>query len=312
MKTAPTRPFLKKPFVLSKAAERILRAAHFYRFLTAIDFATLLYSPGSLTYVRALLSELAGGEDFKTNQYLYRFKLPNSTSNGSRIYTPGVKARNYLVNEMGLPADWYFRPHKLRYLSYSQADHNLSLSRFLIAAQAWAKKQSNYCIAHIHICYELAKTAPLVEITTQGKTERLKVIPDAWILFEKLRNGAHERFIPVLLELDRGTEHQVRFRQHVRSRIAFIQSGAYSKLFNTKAVLIAYVTLGQTPEYRETRRKAICTWINQTLHELGKPSWASIFCITSTTLEDIYQTPFFDSPIWYLPHSDTPVPLFTP
>ncbi|MGH8651191.1 MAG: hypothetical protein ACREUI_00425 [Burkholderiales bacterium] len=303
-----------KPYILTKATERILRAAHFYRFLTALDFATLLYSPSSLTYARALLSELAGGEDFKTNEYLYRFKLPNGTSNGSRIYTLGVKGRNYLVSELGLPADWYFRPHKLKYLSYCQADHNLSLARFQISAQAWAKKQPNYRIAHIRICYELAQTAPIIEITTQGKTERLKVIPDAWVCFQKLRDGSgeHERFMPVLLELDRGTEHQLRFKQHVRSKIAFIQTGAYRQLFHTNAVVIAYVTTGQTPDYQRTRRKAICRFTMEVLKELGKESWASIFRITSTSLEHIYETPFFDAPIWYRPDSDTPVPLFTP
>ncbi|MGI0034953.1 MAG: replication-relaxation family protein [Nitrososphaera sp.] len=289
---------------MSKAQERILRVTRFYRFLTAYDFLKLLYSPGSLTYVRARLKKLAA------NQYLYRFKLP---SNGqARIYTLGAKGRNYLAKEMGLTADWYFRPHKLKYLSHSQADHNRSLTRFLIAAQAWARKQSNYRIAHIRICYELAQSAPLIQSTTQGITEKTRVIPDGWILVEKLTNGAHDRFIPVWIELDRGTQHSEKFTKSLRARIAFIQSGAYTDLFHTKAVLIAYITTGQTPEYRETRRKALCTWINQTLHELGKPSWASIFRICSTTLEDIYQTPFFDAPIWYRPDSDTPVPLFTP
>ncbi|MGH8650930.1 MAG: hypothetical protein ACREYE_01555 [Gammaproteobacteria bacterium] len=223
-----------------------------------------------------------------------------------------AKGRNYIANELGLPADWYFRPHKLKYLSYCQADHNLSLSRFLIAAQAWAKKQPNCRIAQMRICYELAQTAPLVQITTQGKTQNSRVTVDGWILFEKLTNGDHERFLPVLLELDRGTEHQLRFKQHVRSRIALIQSGAYKQLFHTNAVVIAYVTTGQTPDYRHTRRKAMSRWAMQVLKELRKESWVSILRLTSTTLEDIYQTPFFDSPIWYRPDSDKPVTLFAP
>lgn len=71
---------------ISKGTERILRAVHFYRFLSALDVAHLLYSPSSLTYVRSLLSELAGGTDFKTHQYLYRFPLPNtSTGNTQKV-----------------------------------------------------------------------------------------------------------------------------------------------------------------------------------------------------------------------------------
>ena len=301
-----------KPYILSAAHERILTAAYFYRFLTALDFATLFYSPSSLTYVRALLSDLAGGEDFKTNQYLYRFKIP-SLSNSSRIYTLGAKGRKYLATELGLPADWYIRPHKLKYFSHAQTDHNISLTRFLIAAQAWAKQQTNYCIAQMRICYELAQSTPLIDISTSGKTENVRVTFDAWVLVERLNNGAHEHFIPVAIEIDAGTEHGRRFRQHVRSRLLFIQSGAYRQLFHTNAVLICYVTTGQTPEYRETRRKAMCRFTMEVLKELNKESWASIFRFTSTTFEDIYQTPFFDQPmIWYRPDSDTPVPLFTP
>jgi len=295
-----------KPYILSLAQERILRAAHFYRFLSAQDFTTLFYSSSSLTYVRALLSELCGAEDFKTNQYLYRFK------NGStRIYSLGAKGRRYLSTELGLPADWYFRPHKLKYLlSYSQTDHNLSLTRFLIAAQSWAKKQTNYRIAEMRICYELAQTARLIETETLGKTEN--IIPDAWILVEKRSNGQHERFMPVLLELDRGTEHQRRFKQHVASRIAYIQSGAYRERFHTNACVIAYVTTGQTPEYRETRRKAMCRWTMEVLADLQIENWASIFRICSVVPNELYSTPLFDAPIWHKPDSATPVTLFSP
>lgn len=281
------------------------------RYMTALDVAQLLYSPSSLTYVRSLLSELAGGTDFKTNQYLYRFKLPSTSTSSTRIYTLGSKGRNFLANEIGLPVDWYFRPYKLKYLSYSQVVHNLSLTRFLIAAQAWAAKQSNFRIAQTRICYQLSEIASMAEINTEGKTERLKVIPDAWVLFERLTGGVHERFMPVLLELDRGTEHGQKFKKHLGARIAFIK-GAYSKMFGTRAVIVAYATTGELPEYRETRRKAMCAWTMEVLADLHMETWSSIFRFASVVFDELYTSSIFDEPVWYRPDSPSPVPLFTP
>jgi hypothetical protein len=149
----------KKPFIINPGIEKILRIFHFYRFMTALDVAHLLYSPSSLTYVRSTLSSLAGGEDFKTAQYLYRFPLPNVSIGGTtRIFTLGSKGRDYLANEVGVPVDWYYRPSKTKYLSYSQVQHNLLLTRLLVAAHAWAAKQPDIKLVKMRICYELNET----------------------------------------------------------------------------------------------------------------------------------------------------------
>ncbi|MDQ3960563.1 MAG: hypothetical protein M3255_09925, partial [Pseudomonadota bacterium] len=117
----------KKPLIITKPIEVILRAIHFYRFMTALDVAHLLYSPSSLTYVRSLLTSLAGGADFKNAQFLLRIPLPIQSIGGiTRIFTLGSKGREFLA-EMGLPVDWYYRPAKLKYLSHSQALHSLLL-----------------------------------------------------------------------------------------------------------------------------------------------------------------------------------------
>jgi hypothetical protein len=84
--------------------------------MTARDVARLLYSPSSLTYVRSLLSSLAGNKDFKINQYLYRFSFP-STAIGTKekIYTLESRGRDFLASELGFPVDWYFRPYKVKH-----------------------------------------------------------------------------------------------------------------------------------------------------------------------------------------------------
>jgi hypothetical protein len=307
MSTAPRRKPAKKPFTINQRIEEILKALHFYRYMTALDVAHLLYSPSSLTYVRGTLSSLAGGADFKPAQYLYRFPLNMSLGGPTRIFTLGSKGRDYLANEVGLPVDWGYRPSKTKYLSYSQVQHNLLLTRLLVAAHAWAAKQPDFELVKTRICYELAKTAATLEVSREGKTEK-KVIPDGWVEFE--RNDGKK--FPILLEVDRGMEYSRKFKRHVRSRIEFIRSGAYKKMFQTDAVLIAYITTGERPEYRETRRAAMCAYTREVLSDLHMENWSSIFRITSIEYNQLFTTPLFDEPaVWYRPDSPTPVPLFT-
>jgi hypothetical protein len=74
--------------------------------------------------------------------------------------------------------------------------------------------------------------------------------------------------------------------------------------------MIAYATTGQTPEYRETRRRAMCTWAREVLAELGKAGWASVFRFHSLSLEEIYSAAIFEAPVWYRPDLPSPMPLF--
>jgi hypothetical protein len=313
MSTAPRRKPVTKPFILTQPIEKVLAAIHFHRYMAAQDVARLLYSPKSITYVRDILSSLAGGEDFKTNQYLYRFRLPSSSGGSVRIFTLGSKGRDFLANEVGLSVDdWYWRPYKCKHYSYSQVLHNLILTRFLVAAAAWCARQPDFKLIKTHICYELAKSPATVKVANAGKTEKLKVIPDAWIEVEKLKNGEHEHYQAIMLEIDRGSEYRQKYIHHLLSRIAFIKSGAYRNLFETEAVVIAYVTTGDRPEYRETRRKAMCRWTQEVLAELHMENWSNIFRFSSVQFDQLYTTTIFDEPVWYQPNSPTPAPLFTP
>jgi hypothetical protein len=308
MNTARARKPATKPLIITKPLEAILKAIHFYRYMAAQDVCRLLYSPRSLSHVREILSNLAAAN------YLYRFELPHtSRGNTEKIYTLGSKGRDFLANVLGLPVSWYFRPYKLKHFSFIQVQHNLALTRVLVAAQSWAALHPDFRLAQTRICYELARTPSQVSLTNKGKAETLKVIPDAWLLFEQTKGGEYAHGFPVLLELDRGMEYREKFQNHVRSRLEFIKKGgAYSKLFGTEAVMIAYLTTGELPQYRESRRKAMCGYTMEVLTELHKEAWAPIFRFHSFLLEEIYDTNIFEAPVWYMPHSPTPVPLLSP
>ena len=165
-------------------------------------------------------------------------------------------------------------------------------------------------VSEVQLCYELAKAPGRVElVTSRGKEKKVTVpvIPDAWLDFERIADG--KRF-PVILEIDRGMEYSRKFKQHVRSRIAFIESGQYKKVFGRQAVRVAYITTGETPEYRETRRKAMVNWTREVLAERNMQSWSSLFYFGSLVFDEIYETEFFSEDLWWRTDLDSPIGLF--
>ena len=294
--------------MVTPQAEAILKAVHFYRYVTASDIAYLLYSPKSLTYVRNLLSDLAGNADFVSRQYLYRFRMPRvSVGNSERVYTLGSRGRDYLATELGLPVEWYFRPQKTQNMGYSQMTHNIILTRFLVAAQHWCQLQSAFRLARMRISYELAEQPATVVLTQEGRRRVLKVIPDAWLGFIRVSDG---RRFPILLEIDRGTQYQKKFKEQIRARIEYIRSELYKRTFRAEAVMIAYVTTGGDPAARATRCKTLCLWTNQVLEEMGMNDWSSIFRFHALALDEMYTTSLFVEPVWYRPDVIKPVSLF--
>ena len=158
MQTQAAKRRGKSLLVLTKPLVEILKTIYFYRYMTAVDVTNLLYSPTSLTHVRSMLTMLAGGEDHKINEYLYRFRLPAAAGNREMVFTLGSRGRDFLASELGMPASWHYRPEKVRHTSYNQVAHALFLTRFLVAAHLWSKRQSEFRLVNTRISYQLADT----------------------------------------------------------------------------------------------------------------------------------------------------------
>jgi len=231
-----------KLLTITARDQRILKALYYYRFMSAMDVTRLLYSQGSLEWVRARLSQLAGGDDYSTGQYLYRLPLlDGSRGNQERIFTIGSRGRDFLANELGLPVTWHYRPSKVKHASYAQILLSLLLTRFLVASVNWTENNPDYKILEMYTSYELGAESKNKRVLPAGR----QVIPDAWILFGN--KGAR---LALIFELDRGREYQKKFKEHVRSRVHMIRSGEYEKWFGVPGAIIAYATTGETPEYR--------------------------------------------------------------
>jgi hypothetical protein len=301
-----------QPLTLTAKDEEILRAIYRYRFLTSLDVAHLLFKPSYLPYVRGRLSRLAGGTDGESSTYLYRFKLPATEGNRELIYTLGRKGREFLEQEIGEAVDWHFQPHKLKFFSYSGILHHLLLARFLVACRVWCRARDDFTLLEERTSYEIARQPPKIKLTQNNKKLSLTIIPDAWVQFDRLENGAHQQYLALLFELDRGMEHGRKFKEHVRGRIELIRSGEYQRVFGVPGVIVAYMTTGQMPEYRQTRCQAMNTWTGEVLTQLNLKSWAGIFRFTAVEYDQLYGSvgALFSSPVWLRPDSPTtPVPL---
>jgi hypothetical protein len=295
-----------KPVWLSNVDIRIIRTIATHHYMTAKDIAYSVYEPTSLTYVRSRAARLAGCADHIPNQYLYRFSRPHTDPGRSeKVFTVGTKGRDLLASLQGVDdMDRRFRPYKLQALRYSFLLHALLLSRFIAAGTFWSRQQSEYDLVESHLHYELAKNRRLTSITLQGKP--VSVIADAFLCFERVADGS--RF-PLLFEADCGTESGRTFRQHVHNRLAYLQSPQYEQLAKTSAGRVCYLTIGQHPRYKETRRTAMQRFTQDVLAELDMAHWASVFLFASVDYHHLFQTPLFDQPRWYHPDSQTPVSL---
>ena len=285
---------------LSPTEEEILQIMSTYRYMTALDVAYSIGRPKSVTHVRSALSRLAGGTDNKERECLYRFPLPSGRAgNPERIFTLGSAGRE-IVESLGIPVDWYYRPSKTGRFSGSYLAHQLLLTRFVLCVRHFTSHNPDYSLADVRLCYEIEKSL--------GKRASEAVVPDAWLLFEREGNK-----FPVLLELDRGTEYQERFKNHVKGRLAFIRSGEYARVFGIPAVIIAYATASQVQRYAETRRKTMCAWTMEVLTELALEKWAGIFRFTSAVVyERLFEQAhaLFDTSVWCRPDApSTPVLL---
>jgi hypothetical protein len=156
-----------------------------------------------------------------------------------------------------MPCAWYFRPAKVKHFSHAHVEHNLVLTRFLAAADFFARQSQEFRLSGVRICYEIGRTPSVVRIHPPGGRElSVKVIPDAWLLFER-RDGKRAA---ILVEIDRGREQQYNSASGLNLVVAAIILWNYRRFFGTTGLTIAYPTTGERKEYSDTRLAAMCRW----------------------------------------------------
>jgi hypothetical protein len=106
-------------------------------------------------------------------------------------------------------------------------------------------------------------------------------------------------------------EYGKKFKEHVRSRIRYIEDGSYERVFGETSVRILYATAGQTLTDAGTRREAMRRFTMELLTELKKENWADVFRFAAIDYETLFDLSVFEKPIWYRPDSPAPLTLLT-
>jgi protein involved in plasmid replication-relaxation len=309
-------PSLQPPKPLERLTwrqEEILRAMATLHFATRLDIAHLPACAGlSDSQLRKILAALSGGDN-QPNQYLCRFSRPQITRGAlEKVYTLGALGRRYLFRQLGEPVTWWYSPAKASNHSFSYLLHQLTLSRLVCAAEQWARQQTGYRLTHSLLSYALAHIAPSVTIQRAQEQIPLTVVPDVLLCFER-----EDEKYPLLIEIDRGTEFQERFKTHVKARIQLIRSGAHKHYLGIDALCVAYITTGVTSDYRESRLEAIRAWTKEVIEEetaeKHRQAWFALFRFTSLPYEEIYErvSGLLTDAVWYGPDSETKVPLWS-
>jgi hypothetical protein len=282
------------PLALTPADERVISMLAKVRFATALDVAAWVFSRGSLTRARARLAMLSGGADGQPRCWLLRFGVPSTAGPQEKVFTLGVLGRNLVSEELGSsPVPAYFRPFKVPLISYTFLSHALLLTRTVASAVAYGRSQSAFTLTQTRLSYELARIPGL------------KAVPDAYLRFTK-----DDKNYPLWLEIDCGTEFQVKWKKSLRQRLAFIRSDGYAQVFHTRSILIAYVVAGPTADAREQRVQTLRRYAAEVLTELGLERWASILRFVSVDRKTLLDTPLWTQALWQRLDSSQSVPLF--
>lgn len=297
------QPSKRKPaFVITPVYDRLLRDLATLHQATAEQLTRLNYKSGMLTTVKARLKDLTDAS-YTLSLFHPAIKLPY-------VYCLGRKGLQYLAAQ-GLEVRDYFRPseEKQTEQNFLFREHMLSLGDVLIHALLFERANPAYRIEKLQH-ERFFKNQPIkVPVQRSGREETRTLIPDAYLEFIRTLESGKETKIPVLLELDRGTEEQKHFRRRIRSYIIFLKSFAFESVFQVKsAMTVAFATTKNHNRVDKMRE-----WTRTECALTHEPKWLlNLFLFTGlpSSIEEIEPSQLFLDPVWYAPGLDTdPVSL---
>lgn len=291
----------KKPFVVTPVHDMLLHDLNILQRATAEQLTRLNYKMGMLKTVQARLKDLTDA-GYVLPLYHPSIRLPY-------MYALDRKGLNHLAAQ-GVDVREYFRPSQEEDTAknYLFREHMLAISDVLIHALLFVKSDPSYRIRTMQH-ERVFKNTPLKASYQRNNREETKaIVPDAYIVFVSTSPSGKEETIPVLWELDRGTEDQKFFRHRIRAYIVFLKSRAFKTLFGIENITIAFAT---TKDH--TRVKQMRDWAAKEFAATNEPSWlANLFLFTALpeNMADIEPRQLFLDPVWYIPSDDAnPVSL---
>jgi hypothetical protein len=295
------QPVKRKPFVVTPVHDLLLHDLHTLHRATAEQLTRLNYKPGMLTTVKARLKDLAD------NRYVLPLSHPSIRL--PYMYALDRKGLNHLAAQ-GVDVREYFRPSSEEdsAKNFLFREHMLAIGDILIHALLFEKTEASYRISSM-LHERVFKNNPIKATYERNSREETRtIVPDAYLAFVYTSPDGKEETIPVMWELDRGTEDQKFFRKRIRAYIVFLKSRAFKTLFSIENITIAFATTKNHNRIKQMRE-----WTRKELAATTEPSWLSqLFLFTSLpeNMAAIEPRHLFLAPVWYLPSDDdSPVSL---
>ncbi len=288
-----TKPFAITPVydLLLHGDQKMPVGLYDLRLATAEQLCRLFYKPGMLKTVKKRLKVLAD------NGFVQADCIPTKRFKSPYYYALDTKGMRYLES-IGFDTDAAFRPDKAVSESYLHIRHALELNDVVIAAWRLKDISNNPCYVHEHRDERKFKREPL-KFSYDGSDRQL--IPDGFLDIRIRRNERNLR-LPLLVELDRGTEQKEHFQRRIRMYKALLSSGAYQQLSRINSVTVAFTTFISEKRVHEMRG-----W---TLAELADaPQLATVFRFAELPQPLEPQHLLFE-PRWYSVTDGQPEALF--
>lgn len=246
------------------------------------------YSLNSIKLIKARLKDLVD------HHYLREDWTPTRLLREPYHYTLDTKGIAY-VREAGIDISSSLRPDKETGKSYLFVKHTLGVVDIVVTATVLTRVAPEYAIARF-ISERDLKVHPL-KVRWQGAS--LALVPDAFLEFRQLFPDGRDRYMPLFVEHDCGTEQRQHFRRRIRAYITLLKSGMYQEVFGVKSITIAFTTFEG-----EKRQEQMREWTRQELAATSEPmSIGLAFCFTSQA-QPLDPKHLWLGPCWYAPYAE--------
>jgi hypothetical protein len=299
--THKKQPRKKQSFVVTPVHDMLLRDLNTLQRATAEQLTRLNYKMGMLKTVQARLKDLTEAG--------YILPLFHPSIRLPYMYALSRKGLNYLAAQ-GIDVREYFRPSQEEdsAKNFLFREHMLAISDVLIHSLLFVKTEPSYRLGTMQH-ERVFKNSPIKATYTRSGREQTKtIVPDAYLEFVHTRESGKEETIPVLVELDRGTEDQKFFRKRIRAYIVFLRSRTFETLFNIKNITVAFATTKNHNRVKQMRE-----WAQKEFALTNEPQWLPglfLFTTLPENMGDIEPRQLFLDPVWYTPSDDeNPVSL---
>jgi Replication-relaxation len=293
--TANRQAVKKKAFIVTPVHAMLLHDLNTLQRATAEQLTRLNYKMGMINTVKARLKDLADA-GYVLSLYHPSIRLPY-------MYALDRKGLHYLQAQ-GVDVREYYRPSQEEdsAKNFLFREHMLAISDILIHALLFEKTEAS-CRINSMLHERFFKNHPMKATYTRNSREETKtIVPDAYLEFACTSPSGKDVTIPVMLELDRGTEDQKFFRRRLRAYIVFLRSRAFETLFEVKNMTVAFATTKNHNRVGKMRE-----WARRELAVTNEPKWlADLFLFTALpeNMSDIEPRQLFLDPVWYMPSDD--------